>query len=177
MHACAPARVLVQVGHVCLHFYTARQAGVAIGYWRAVAGEVVSLVSFDSPCLPSSRETNDTHVEMSFHESVAHRRYWTLVHSEGTRPLLRLSCPLDFNGCNECCICGNGTREHALRRDAPHARSWRTDERLLSSVDKTSLPGGTPSDQAFPGKVTCATANTPTHWHGYAARSGYMFCR
>ena len=107
---------------------------------------------------------------MSFRESVAHRRYWTLVHSEGTRPLLRLSCPLDFNGCNECCICGNGTREHALQ-DAPHTGFWRTDERVLSSADQPSFPRGTLSDQALSGKVTCATANTPTPWHGYAVPS------
>ena len=113
--------------------------------------------------------------KMSFRDSFPIRRFRTVSCQLQPRLLLRCCCPLDFNGCNECCICGNGTREHALQ-DAPHTGFWRTDERVLSSVDQPSGPRGTPSDQAFPGKVTCATANTPTHWHGYAVRLGYMFC-
>ena len=114
--------------------------------------------------------------KMSFRESFPIRRFRTVSCQLQPRLLLRCCCPLDFNGGNECCICGNGTREHALQ-DAPNTGFWRTDERVLSSVDQPSGPRGTPSDQAFPGKVTCATANTPTHWHGYAVRFSYLFCR
>ena len=45
--------------------------------------------------------------------------------SEGPRPPLRLSCPLDFNGGDERMICGKGTRDYTLQ-DAPHAGGCRS---------------------------------------------------
>ena len=136
------------------------------------ANEIVSRIAYSVQIRPLCELLS----KMSFRESFPIRRFRTVSCQLQPRLLLRCCCPLDFNGGNECCICGNGTREHALQ-DAPHTGCWRTDGRVLSSVDQPSLPRGTPSDQAFPGKVTCATADTPTHWHGYAVRFSYMFCR